>query len=191
MFQRVGKIIRANGNLPPSYYWDFMRDTYGATVAMAVRRQAESSDRVISLGRLIAEIEADPSRITRKVFLEIWPEDDHQFGGNQFDTMFAGSAGTHVDPTIPRADLRALESSARSVKRWADQYVAHVDAKPSKTSGPTFNDIDKAVDQIGDLFGRYSVLLHAADYVSLVPEIQHDWTAIFKEPWMRPPPRRS
>jgi hypothetical protein len=37
-----------------------------------------------------------------------------------------------------------------------------------------------------DLFKKYYNLLTASSYVMLVPVIQNDWKAIFRQPWMRP-----
>jgi hypothetical protein len=41
-------------------------------------------------------------------------------------------------------------------------------------------------DVIGGIFARYSSLFTAAGYVTLVPVIQHDWKAVFREPWIKP-----
>ena len=48
-----------------------------------------------------------------------------------------------------------------------------------------FNDIHDAIDVIGELFQRYHLLFTAADMVDLVPVIQHDWLAPFRQPWIR------
>ena len=45
---------------------------------------------------------------------------------------------------------------------------------------PTLADIHGAGDTIGHLYERY---YNAVGF--LVPVIQHDWQAVFREPWMR------
>ena len=87
-----------------------------------------------------------------------------------------------------RADLAALTQGASKVRAYVDERVAHSDSRPSQDF-PTFDDLHGAMDQIGKLFTKYALLLTAAGYVDLVPVIQHDWMAVFRQPWM-PPPRR-
>jgi hypothetical protein len=41
-WKRLGAIIVAHGSLPDSYFWEYLRDTYGPTQAVAVRRQADT-----------------------------------------------------------------------------------------------------------------------------------------------------
>ncbi len=188
VFKEVGEIVEANGSLPPSYFWEFMRDTYGTTQAVAIRRQAEANTRVITLARLISEIAGDPTRFGEQWFVEMWGWDDEQFARKTFAEKFAGNVGDHLDPSIAEGDLTRLAEIAETVKSYVDQHVAHSDQKPGETM-PTFNDIDAAIDVIGDLFTKYVLLLTAAGYAQLTPVIQHNWKAIFREAWL--PPRRS
>lgn len=153
---------------------------------MAVRRQADRNPRVVSLGRLIDEISKDAQRISKAAFIDLWTDPRrHSEAEALFDERFGGGIGDHLDPAIPRQDLEALERSAEGLTAFVDQHVAHSDAK-AVGGLPTFNDLDAAVDQIGDLFAKYTLLLTAAGMVTLVPVIQHDWEAVFRQPWMRP-----
>ena len=66
----VSEMLAANARaLPDSYWWEFMRDTYATTQAVAVRRQADTMKGVGSLGKLVDEVSEDASRITRDFFL--------------------------------------------------------------------------------------------------------------------------
>jgi hypothetical protein len=49
----------------------------------------------------------------------------------------------------------------------------------------TLQDIHDDIDLIGQLFQKYYNLFTAAAMVKLVPVIQHNWKAVFREPWMR------
>lgn len=60
-WRKVSKMLQDNGQLPESYWWEFMRDTYATTQAVAVRRQADTHKDVASLGKLIEEVTEDPS----------------------------------------------------------------------------------------------------------------------------------
>lgn len=183
-YQRVGEIAGQN-DLPDSYFWEYLQDTYAATQAVAVRRQAETSSRVRSLGRLLFEVSEDARRFTRSLFVEeIWDDAGDWMADKTFDEHFAGDIGDHLDPAIPRTDLDALTSTARALKTFVDEHVAHSDAKPAHGL-PTFDDLNAAIDQIGHLLRKYTLLLTAAGLIELVPVIQHDWEAVFRQRWIR------
>ena len=185
-YQEVGAILDANAELPPSYFIEFMQDNYATTQSIAVRRQAESRARVRTLGRLLAEVEQDASRLTREFWLGLWSNDavDLGFAQRAWDGRFAGGVGDHLDPAVPRGDLEALSDAAAAVTGYVDEYIAHSDARASAAL-PTFSELHAAVDMIGELFAKYVNLLTASSYATLVPAFQHDWKAIFRVPWIR------
>jgi hypothetical protein len=189
-WQEVSGIIEQNGQLPDSYWWEFMRDTYAVSQAVAVRRQADTHRDAASLGKLVAEIRDDSRRITREFWLGLWSNPSDAFmqmeAERGWSTQYAGSVGEHLDPSIPAGDFDALTAAAAQVKAYVDQHVAHADASAvSKAVTLTLKDVHDAVDVIGRLFGKYYNLLTASTYLFLVPEIHHDWKAIFRVPWMQ------
>jgi hypothetical protein len=187
VFRTVGKTVEDNTSLPPSYYFDYLRDTYATTQAVGIRRQAETRSGVITLGRLITEIASDAGRFTREFWVGLWGNDDaRRFGipDRAFTDQFAPDGGDHLDPEIPKADLLELAWVAAEVKVYVDQHVAHNDAKPAAAL-PTFDDLDACIDLLGDLFKKYANLLTASSWLELVPVLQHDWQAVFRQPWLR------
>ena len=188
-WREVSKIIEDNGQLPDSYWWQFMWDTYAVTQAVAVRREADIHKDVASLGKLIQEIRDDPSRITREFWIGLWDTDDELMlrrAQQGWTKQYAGSMGTHLDPAIPSADSDALTAVASKVKAYVDRHVAHADASAASAGVTvTLSEVHDAIDVVGDLFKRYYNLLTASSYGSLVPLIQHNWKAVFREPWLR------
>jgi len=187
----VGRILEDNEQqLPESYWWEFMRDTYGTTQAVAVRRQADTHKDVASLGKLIEEIGCDASRITRDFWLGLWNFDDDRFGVKRamaeqaWAEHYGGGVGRHLDPAIPEADLDALSTGAAKVKRYVDKHVAHAEPVSAEVT-LTLGEVHDAIDVIGHLFKKYYNLLTAGSYVELEPAIQDDWKAVFRVPWMR------
>lgn len=187
-WREVSKIIKDNGQLPDSYWWQFMWDTYAVTQAVAVRREADIHKDVASLGKLIQEIRDDPSRITRDFWIGLWDTDDELMlmrAQQGWTKQYAGSTGTHLDPAIPSADADALTAAASKVKAYVDQHVAHADASAASAGVTvTLTEVHDAIDVVGHLFKRYYNLLTASSYGSLVPLIQHNWKAVFREPWL-------
>lgn len=47
----VRGIVESNTDLPDSYFFEYLTDTYATTQAVAVRRQADNTPRVVTLGR--------------------------------------------------------------------------------------------------------------------------------------------
>lgn len=187
VFREVRDIIERNGSLPPSYWFEFSSDTYATTQAVAIRRQAEVDPRVISLGRLIDEIGGDATRLTRKFWVGLWGNSDgvrFGFADHAFTKQFAPDRSDHLDPAIPEADLAELARVGKSVKQYVDQHVAHNDARPI-AGLPTYKDLDDNIDLINRLLTKYANLLTASTWVMLdEPAIQHNWKAIFTQPWM-------
>jgi len=187
----VSKIIENNGQLPDSYWWQFMWETYAVTQAVAVRREADIHKDVASLGKLIQEIREDPSRITRDFWIGLWDDDDEptlMHAQRAWAKQYGGGTDIHLDPAIPSADSDTLAAAASRVKTYVDKHVAHADASPASAAITiSLTDVHDAIDVVGHLFKRYYNLLTAASYASLVPVIQHNWTAVFREPWLRVP----
>jgi hypothetical protein len=190
-WREVVKILEDNREqLPDSYWWEFMRDTYATTQAVAVRRLADTHRDAASLGKLIEEISGEASKITRAFWLGLWTFEDDRFGIKRsmaekaWDEHYGGDVGTHLDPAIPTADLETLTTGAADVKQYVDQHVAHAQAVPAEVT-VTLDDVHAAIDLIGLLFKKYYNLLTANSYVFLEPAIQHNWKAAFQVPWMR------
>jgi AbiU2 len=188
VYRTVGRIVDEYGQLPPSLFFDYAQRTYAVTQSAAIRRQAEvNPTRVVSLASLLAEIGAEPERLTREHFVALYDDPDpyfEQLGQATFDERFPGEVGDHIDPRIVEADLRELRKTSGSVERYVDRYIAHTDREGLKTL-PTFGEIDKAIDVIGEVFKKYALLLTASGWASLEPVAQHDWQAIFRQAWIR------
>jgi hypothetical protein len=193
IFERVSEIIDAHGALPDSAFWPYLRDTYGIFQAVAIRRLIDRSDASASLRNLIAEIAEDaasdgPPRLTRDFWLGIWGETndpvERSVANKQWDEHYGGSTGDHLDPAIPAADLERLTTLTKPIKDYVDKHVCHIDRnRPEPTV--TMDELHEASVVVGDLFAFYASLLTAKGWVQFAPVIQHDWEAVFREPWIR------
>jgi hypothetical protein len=169
-------------HLPASHFFDYLRDTYAITQAVAVRRQAERSSRVISLGTLLAEVAAEPERMTRERFVSQYDADDQGRGDEAFTEHFGGHVADHLDPALVSADIDRLKVESAKVVRYVNRNFAHLDLDPVREL-PLFEDLNAAIDVVGEMFKRYVLLLTASGYAQLVPVAQERWEAVFDEPW--------
>jgi hypothetical protein len=183
VYETIGKIVEAHGSLPPSSVLGFISHTYVVTEAVAIRRQAEASGGVTSLGNLLAELESDASRLCWRWFSSLY-EDGERGAEPAWSKNFAGSVREHADPELIQSDRQSLAAKSAAVKQYVDKHFAHLDVKQAKRP-LTFGDIHVAIDELGRLFRKYALLLTASDWVTLVPIAQYDWLAIFTEPWIK------
>jgi hypothetical protein len=181
VWEEATKIIAANGQLPDSYWWEFMRSTYATTQAVAVRRQADTHRDVASLGKLIEQVRDDAARVTRDFWIGLSNDPE------AWSAQYAGETGTHIDPSIPAADFDALTRAAANVKDYVDEHLAHADAVPT-TVTLDIKDVHEATDVIGGLFRTYYLLFTAHDMPLVTPVISPKWKLVFTVPWwMRSP----
>lgn len=121
VYRTVAEVIERHGELPPSAYFEFVRDTYGETQSLAVRRQADTRPDVISLARLLQEIGEDADRLTREWYLSLWDADDQQYAAALWErSWFAGVAG-HVDPEAIIAHLTHLRDESEHVRVYVNR----------------------------------------------------------------------
>jgi hypothetical protein len=170
----------------PSSFWDYNRDCYAITQAIGVRRLTDLSRGVVSLAKLIHEMRtaARAREFTREVFLAQWSLSDPLLleRAERGWRMFAGG-GDHFDRRIADADLAALRDASEQVKDYVDQYIAHRAERPTSAQLPTFVDLHRAIDDMGEMFKKYSQVLKAAHWGTLVA-VHGDWQAIFRQPWI-------
>ncbi len=190
VWQEVTKLVEDNTELPDSYWWEFMLDTYTTTQATAVRRQADRRRDVVSLKRLLIEVQGRASAITRAYWIEtLWKAEDHGervVAGRQWDEHYGGSVGGHLDPAIPRGDLARLDTAAEEVKNYVDMNVAHTSADPvAREVTLNVGDVHRAMDDVARVFRRYYGLFTASTLLTLTPFLQHDFFGVFRQAWMR------
>lgn len=171
------------------YFHQAFTTMYVQAQVMAVRRQADAKDSVVTLVRLLRSIQAHPGVITRERFLAKWSqlqtEDGDPHGtfsqwANAGFNAFGGPGGEKVDPAIVRADLEQLKAKSRAVTRWADQYAAHSNVKSPPTL--TFAQLHDAVDHLGEVMNRYRYLLTGSNFAFIAPALGSPWWDVFERP---------
>jgi len=95
--------------------------------------------------------------------------------------MQAADAAT-IDPAKARDDVDRLKAAAAATKKYTNKYIAHLDRQPT-VPVPTPLEIEQAVDLIGELLQKYTMLLTGAD-LKLGINVLFDWTVAFSVPWL-------
>lgn len=184
IYREVGEITRSNNSLPPSHFFTFVSDTYVHSQAIAVRRQTDTDPRVISLGTLLSEMATDSTRLTRRFYVSLYDEHIRELADPDFDRL-AGAGADHVPRAPLETVMRTLCARSEPIEAFVNRHIAHTDRRPLPAL-PTHNDLNVAIDAVGDAFNECSRILTASSWAQLDPVPQYDWTAIFRVPWLPP-----
>ncbi len=179
MFREVARMIQSNPNLPQtSVVYEWITWGYGHAAGAAVRRLVDRRRDVISLGRLLEQIEQHPTEITRSWLVSHYPYALRRKAEDVF-AAFAPGGGEFVDPAVIRSDADRLRGESRQIKKFVDEHVAHhaVKAKPA----PTFADLHDLIDALVRLANHYGELLVQGG--ASQPVELEDWKQVFRVPW--------
>jgi hypothetical protein len=166
------------------YFPLWVSELYASTVAIGIRRMVDDDDRTGSFVQLLQKMQAQPQRLSREWFI----------GGvelpmaQRLDRTFTaygdpGQTGC-FDPAVARNDLESLRTLSQSVRKYANQHVAHAQRTRSADI-PTFGDIQAVLDHLLVLTRKYTLLLRQADRIQGPPVIQEPWMRIFTQAWLQ------
>jgi hypothetical protein len=166
VFHRVAEIV-GEAQLPESAFFGYLNDTYVDSQCVAIRRVFDPDRRrqSISFRRLMEELRDALEPFGCPGWAANW---EHTLTTNEVIT-----------------DLERLDAAIEPVKETVDKRIAHMD-EVAIGRRLTFREIDHAIDSLFAAFRKYEVFLTDATTPDLVPTIQHDWEAIFRQPWLRP-----
>lgn len=176
-----------------------MRDWYTQTAVMTIRRQSDKQKQdVHSLRAVLDQMIENESLLTRTQIEALICSDpemaEHLKRRPDFVDWLAGwrfVAGIgegefHIDGSIVRVDIAALESVSQYVRVYASKRIAHSAKRGQERAKQlTYSKIDDAIDRFHDVAIKYIALLTGAAYTDLTPTDQFDWHSIFRFPWKR------
>jgi hypothetical protein len=168
--------------LPPSFLFNYFASTFAHTQASGIRRQVDSRPDVTSLRRLLAEMVEYPHCLSGTWFIGRYEWGLQHLGESEFLSLDPNNTG-HVDPRFPAEDLERVVAAADGTRNWVNKHVAHLSVTPA-AAVPTFDEIDAALDVIGDVFIRWNCILTGASLTSIEPFPQYDWLAPLRMPWI-------
>jgi hypothetical protein len=201
MFEEYEQLIVA-ANVPHSSLFDDQYRWYAGSQLSAARRLVDDDPRAISLTNLlsdIAEHQAGQSPrtagisppITRAWFLRTWMQDssatplfaeqEKRRAHAAFDS-FAGSKDV-LPAGVVAADRKKLTQSCKVLGKFTSQHIAHHDRQPTAPA-PKLQDLNQFIDVFGELIRKYVLVLTCDSVADLVPALQSDWKAPFRQAWI-------
>jgi hypothetical protein len=193
-WRELSEMVQRNPAIPsPGYIMRWFLRLYLNNVAIGIRRQAERRDDVVTLGRLLHSIRSNPTAASRRHFVSLYQSDmlEQRIAQLDFD-QFTDPGGEYVAVRIVDADIARLEDETARVVEFASKQVAHLDPRYAYPEGvqptdyPSLDELDAALDVIGDLLKKYYLLVTANCMLSPEPILQFNWQQAFSVPWCPP-----
>lgn len=179
------EIVKNNPEIQsPRDFHDWVRKNYASAVAIHIRRELDIGSDVVSLKRLLTQIQKNPQIITKEWFKSMYKGSNAEdFAGGDFQNV--AGVGEIFDPEIARRDIEKLEELGAHIEDYATLRLAH-NSKKSITKDPTYDDLDAFIKEYEEIVKKYILLFTASGYTSLTPTWQYDWEEIFTKLWIRP-----
>jgi|SRR3989344_1920342 len=184
IYHRIGEIIAANPKISQdNFFWDHLRANYGAAMVVGIARQVDERRDVISLMRLLKDIERNASIITKQWFADRYEATlPRQIGERDFAENFG--SGESLDPAIMRKDITDFSLITANVEKFRHTRIAHKNKDHSLRINLSFREVDDALTFLKNLIIKYQLLLNQSGMPDLMPVIQYDWEAILRVPWI-------
>lgn len=106
--RELRRVADEHGELPASYFWQYLRDTYTLTQASAIRRQLDDGRDVCSVARLLIEVRENHSLITKRLYVENHSAEERAAAEQRFAEEFAGKDANFLDRSMVEWDRKLL-----------------------------------------------------------------------------------
>ena len=196
VFWEVQDIIKQNPHIQkPSYFYHYLERSYVSHASAGVRRQIRHQQDSISFAGLLEDIAENANELSFSYYFSIRSSESDfqrfQQSGVPFSyremiekefKKYADLNCEYVCPKMVKEDLKKLKEAAKPWMDFTDKRVAHLDKREPK-SVPTFPELDNCLKLLDKTYVKYYLLFYAGSMETLEPTFQHDWKAIFQEPW--------
>lgn len=204
IYKEVCSMVDANSAIQkPSSFYVLLASGYVTLVFIIIRRQVSGvkfSDKgdtcrltrdkdSISLAGLLFDISTHTEEVSRQRFHRLYAGLGRSEAriDSEFEAAGVDAGRDFVDPDMVTSDLTALMRATRSLHKYTDKTIAHIDTRRWTGTIPTFGDLDDAIDTLSSVCGKYSKLVRTGDYC-FEPIIPPTWKVVFRVPWIMAEP---
>lgn len=156
-----------------------LRSAYADAQGSCVRRLVDTRKGMLSLPRLVAEMAAHSTVLTRQRYVSRYDEKGiSELGERDFDDL-AGEGADHM-PRQRLLTLRAdIEAAGRTVKQYVDEHIAH--RRIHSATALTWGEVKQAVHDLSEFYTQVGQILTTLHHVP-APVMQFAW----QQPFMTP-----
>jgi hypothetical protein len=162
-----------------------MGNMYAAAMSAAVRRLVDRRRDTVSLVRLLEQLKAKPSCVSREAYKKRCsnPNLPANYMDADYDRL-VGHGLPQPDPAVIAKEISDVKKQTERLKRFVDEHIAHTAIQQAQNL-PKFQDLDDAIAVLEIMVLRYRHLFLGVVMPSgLLPTWQYDWKEIFRYPWI-------
>jgi hypothetical protein len=194
MFRLMRGIYEQNPDLQKTggFFLRWAADNYVDASAMALRRELDGQDGTENLVRMLCEMRARPTALSRARFRSTWNGTsayltaDRAFDGFRIIKHRDGLDFDHIDPAMIVEDLERL-TAQDDVLTHVQTTIAHRAPPRPDAPVPTFAEFHAALEAVGQVFERYYLILTHATLMAREPAEQFDIYRPFTFAWIADP----
>ena len=186
LFWELQKIAKENEEiLSPGLFFDWMCKNYMVAASVTARRFVDHSPDSESLWIMLDQILKNPGIINRDSHNTLYGKHLKFTSDNDFDRLVGEGVGVLSQEQI-QSDMNLIDhadSEAKKIRKFVNEKIAHFTSPKEYKKLPTLNDLNKAIEDIFQLIGKYSLLI--CGRLVEPPPLGNDWRAALYKPWIK------
>ncbi len=192
VFQELLAVVRANpAVLQPPLLFNWARDNYGVAVCLGIRRLADASDGVVSLGHLLREVELRPEVVGKRSYRALTRKQGltRVEADGQFERR-AGRHGEQLRAADVARDIRRIDRAEHRIRKLVNKRLAHATPLTSIRRPPTFDEIELVLEELDQVLVKYDALIGGGGLTTVHAALL-DWRRVLEKPWLDRTARRA
>ena len=164
---------------------------YVTFIVMGIRRQLKAKGNEISLIGILEDIKQNNQYISKKYLISLYLLRYQDVSNHNKEILKEMAEGDwkklvgdyeYLPSEVVENDIKKLKDSAKEIEYFADKYVAHHDRERDDIkAGVTLNKIDPALENFGNIYKKYLMLVEGYALTSLTPTPQFNDQKFFDE----------
>lgn len=190
MFDENPKLHTESGG----HVWGWIALLYARDCLMFIRREFDTQNNSINLLKLLGEISARPTILSRARFRKLYdkctvPEgvkdemSSHDFNRAGVVTGPDGPGSDYINPDVVKTDLAETKQQVEVLLEYANRVLAHRTGEWGQPEIRIPNDLDAPLEAIHGCFNKYYVLLTGKNLENPEPHVLFDWQDCFNYAW--------
>lgn len=179
--------------MKPPVFFNWARDNYVLAICLGLRRLSDVRADVVSVGRLLRELETRPEVVSRRSYRAL--QRQKGISGEDADETFnllVGLGCAYLPRRAASQDIARVERGDARIRRLVNKRLAHAAPLSALRRPPSFQELENALEVFDQVLVKYDALL-ADGSLSTLHSTMLDWRCVLLKPWLssRPDERPS
>jgi len=186
LFWELQKIAEENEEiLSPGLFFNWMCTNCMVAASVTTRRFVDHHPDSESLWIMLVQILKNPGIINRDSHNALYGGHNKSISDIDFDRLVGEGVEVLSQDQI-KVDIDLIDhadSKARKIRLYVNEEIAHFTSLEEYKQNPYLNELNKAIEDIFKLVGKYSLLL--CGLLVERPPLGNDWRAALYKPWIK------